>query len=268
MTNAKSPQKSLTFVKHSHLFPNSCILHSVLFPLIFRPNIWKRLEIEPSWMNLCIIPPPVNNRKAKKSPHTLWRFHKLLVYEKRQTSWWRAQSIRYMLRWPTPYLCHIINQVRHATMGKEVANRIVAAELGQQRAKKLLGKGGDDWIRVAGEREMMNIEGEPFMPRPIVSLHVRQGDKAKEMQLFSFAAHMWMAERLRFHVPNLQTIWLSTEMQVRLLNYWRGRTWMVEMEIKIDDSPYIDNLFLQHLYAQKSFFFFFFNKIKIKIKNK
>ena len=105
-------------------------------------------------------------------------------------------------------------------MGKEVASRIVAAELGQQRAKQLLEDGKVvDWIRVAGEREMMIIEGEPFMPRPIVSLHVRQGDKAKEMHLFSFAAHMWMAERLRFHVPNLQTIWLSTEMQVRLLNH-------------------------------------------------
>ena len=81
--------------------------------------------------------------------------------------------MRYMLRWPTPYLCHIINKFRHVTMGKEVANRIAAAELGQQRAKQLLGEGGEgevedgkvvDWIRVAEEREIMSIEGEPFMP--------------------------------------------------------------------------------------------------------
>lgn len=56
--------------------------------------------------------------------------------------------------------------------------------------------------------------GSPYMPRPIVSIHVRQGDKAVEMRLFSFAAHMWMAERLRFHVPNLENVWLSTEMEV------------------------------------------------------
>ena len=43
--------------------------------------------------------------------------------------------MRYMLRWPTPYLCHISNIFFHVTIGKEVANRIVAAELGQQRAK-------------------------------------------------------------------------------------------------------------------------------------
>ena len=67
-----------------------------------------------------------------------------------------------------------------------------------------------DWIRVAEERAMMRIEGEPFMPRPIASLHVREGDKAKEMLLFSFAAYMWMAEQLIFHIPNLQIIWLST----------------------------------------------------------
>ena len=76
--------------------------------------------------------------------------------------------MRYMLRRPTPYLCHIIKKWCHVTIGKEVANRVVAAELGQQRAKQLSGEGGEgevgdgeevDWIRVAEERAMMRIEG-------------------------------------------------------------------------------------------------------------
>ncbi|CAI5985721.1 unnamed protein product [Closterium sp. NIES-65] len=57
---------------------------------------------------------------------------------------------------------------------------------------------------------------EPYVPRPIVSVHVRQGDKGSEMQLNSFAAFMFFAYRLRRVEPELRHVWLSTEMQVRV----------------------------------------------------
>ena len=119
------------------------------------------------------------------------------------------------MRWPSPYLCHVTNKVRHVTMGKLVASQVALSEFGQREAARK-GRGGEG---VEGRRfgEGLKREGgvslasdrEAYMPRPIVSIHVRQGDKAKEMQLFSFAAHMWMAERLRFHVPNLDHVWLT-----------------------------------------------------------
>ncbi|CAI7916755.1 unnamed protein product [Closterium sp. NIES-53] len=48
----------------------------------------------------------------------------------------------------------------------------------------------------------------------MVSMHVRQGDKAIEMELSSFASYMFLAYRLRSHTPDLQYAWLSTEMEV------------------------------------------------------
>ncbi|CAI5470482.1 unnamed protein product [Closterium sp. Yama58-4] len=57
------------------------------------------------------------------------------------------------------------------------------------------------------------VGGEPYIPRPSVSMHVRQGDKAGEMRLISFPSFMFMANRLRRRVPFLKYVWLSTEMQ-------------------------------------------------------
>ncbi|CAI5994218.1 unnamed protein product [Closterium sp. NIES-65] len=57
------------------------------------------------------------------------------------------------------------------------------------------------------------LGAEPYVPRPIVSVHVRQGDKGSEMQLNSFAAFMFFAYRLRRVEPELRHVWLSTEMQ-------------------------------------------------------
>ncbi|CAI6000165.1 unnamed protein product [Closterium sp. NIES-65] len=35
--------------------------------------------------------------------------------------WWRAQALRFMLRWPSPYLCHLLNRHRHRAYGMQVA---------------------------------------------------------------------------------------------------------------------------------------------------
>lgn len=48
----------------------------------------------------------------------------------------------------------------------------------------------------------------------MLSMHVRMGDKACEMKVVGFEEYMHLATRIRKRFPNLNSIWLSTEMQV------------------------------------------------------
>ncbi|CAI7902940.1 unnamed protein product, partial [Closterium sp. NIES-53] len=41
-----------------------------------------------------------------------------------QVHWWRAQSLRFMLRWPSPYLCHLTNRLRHSSLSLSIATRL------------------------------------------------------------------------------------------------------------------------------------------------
>ena len=59
----------------------------------------------------------------------------------------------------------------------------------------------------------------PWIPRPLLSMHVRMGDKACEMKVVGFESYMQLANRVREHFPNLNSIWLSTEMQVLSSHY-------------------------------------------------
>ncbi|CAI5477688.1 unnamed protein product [Closterium sp. Yama58-4] len=61
--------------------------------------------------------------------------------------------------------------------------------------------------------EFSSSQDEPFIFRPYVSLHVRLSDKYLEMKLHFFATYMYFMYKLRAHVPNLEHVWLSTEMQ-------------------------------------------------------
>lgn len=54
----------------------------------------------------------------------------------------------------------------------------------------------------------------PWIPRPMLSMHVRMGDKACEMKVVGFEEYMQLADRIRNQFPHLNAIWLSTEMQV------------------------------------------------------
>lgn len=55
---------------------------------------------------------------------------------------------------------------------------------------------------------------KPWIPRPLLSMHVRMGDKACEMKVVEFEEYMHLADRIRKRFPHLNGIWLSTEMQV------------------------------------------------------
>ncbi|CAI5504075.1 unnamed protein product [Closterium sp. Naga37s-1] len=212
-----------------------------------------------------------------------------------QVHWWRAQSFRFMLRWPSAYLCHLTNRARHEAYGLPVATRLVSSLLQQQNiiaslsspsssspSPSLQDSANPDNLKINASSEAAvlaalsftpqtsletrawpalgfdgcssethvspetarqldltpssssssssslpltytpqgivdsvyeGVGGEVYMPRPVVSVHVRQGDKAIEMELSSFASYMFLAHRLRSHTPDLQYAWLSTEME-------------------------------------------------------
>ncbi|GJP50995.1 hypothetical protein CLOM_g10148 [Closterium sp. NIES-68] len=169
--------------------------------------------------------------------------------------WWRSQSVRFMLRWPSAHMCHATNKERHTAYGLHTASHlarysetqveIVRAVVGDSavnisesdEAKRLLGitfappgnietqvwgikgyAGCNETCMGAADAKALRdtyvaVGGEPFVVRPIVSVHVRQSDKGIEMRLSSFASHMFFAHRLRRYAPDLRYVWLNTEME-------------------------------------------------------
>ena len=75
-------------------------------------------------------------------------------------------------------------------------------------------RSGEAAATLEGFLETAEAIREPYIPRPIASLHVRQGDKWDEMNLDSFSGHMFYMYRIRRHVPHLRHVWLSSETQV------------------------------------------------------
>ncbi|CAI5486018.1 unnamed protein product [Closterium sp. Naga37s-1] len=190
--------------------------------------------------------------------------------EHKKLHWWRAQAVRFMLRWPSAHLCHVINQQRHTAYGMHVANRIARqAELHSQLQQSLpplppptdsnapsaaaaaeasamaAAVAAAAAARFAGERSSdstaaaaaaaaaaggggasgsspASLACEPYMVRPIVSVHVRQSDKQVEMGVWSFAAHMLFAARLqrtlvdlKHHTRTLRCTRLSSPIPLR-----------------------------------------------------
>ncbi|KAJ0080021.1 hypothetical protein Patl1_23146 [Pistacia atlantica] len=54
---------------------------------------------------------------------------------------------------------------------------------------------------------------KPWIPRPLLSMHVRMGDRACEMKVVEFKEYVHLPGRVRKQFPHLSSIWLSTEMQ-------------------------------------------------------
>eukprot|EP00850_Spirogloea_muscicola_P001319 SM000005S17116 [mRNA] locus=s5:241650:243787:- [translate_table: standard] len=143
----------------------------------------------------------------------------------KERSWWRAQSVRYILRWPSQYLCSIINGVRQDSYGVHVAHKVLASRKATDVLQvKVPGLVGDRSAN-GGLAETLWAEEEAYIPRPIASIHVRQGDKGIEMKLSAFQSFLWAAERVRYHIPNLHTAWLSTEQQQVISDSRRFGRW-------------------------------------------
>jgi len=127
-------------------------------------------------------------------------------HRKMDRRWWIAQATRYLMRFPTEYMCGLLNVARHSAFGLEAA-------------KLVLESIQNDSPKVGTTRTKSDIERlvwsdhKPYIPRPLVSMHVRMGDKACEMSVFGFEEYMELAGNLRRRFPSLKNIWLSTEMQ-------------------------------------------------------
>ncbi|KAL1341641.1 hypothetical protein AAHE18_09G101400 [Arachis hypogaea] len=130
----------------------------------------------------------------------------LVSHRKMDRRWWRAQAVRYLMRFPTEYTCNLINEANHAAFGTIAAKMVIESLAG-------------GWPKQSGEKERSEINEyvwsnhKPWIPRPLLSMHVRMGDKACEMKVVEFEGYMELADRIRRHFPNLNNIWLSTEMQ-------------------------------------------------------
>lgn len=127
-------------------------------------------------------------------------------HRKMDRRWWRAQAVRYLMRFSTEYTCHLMNAARHAAFGKEAAEMVLANHM-------------EEWHKDDTEYPASEIEKyvwsnhRPWIPRPLLSMHVRMGDKACEMKVVEFKEYMRLANRIRKQFPDLRGIWLSTEMQ-------------------------------------------------------
>ncbi|KAI5554584.1 hypothetical protein BDE02_19G023900 [Populus trichocarpa] len=126
-------------------------------------------------------------------------------HRKMDRRWWRAQAMRYLMRFQTQYMCGLMNIARNAAFGKE-ASRMVLTSLRTEWPKDFQKHRSDI-------EEFVWSSHRPWIPRPLLSMHVRMGDKACEMKVVEFEGYMHLADRIRQHFPHLKTVWLSTEMQ-------------------------------------------------------
>jgi len=127
-------------------------------------------------------------------------------HRKMDRRWWIAQAVRYLMRFQTEYMCGLLNVERHAALGKEAA-KIVLQSLDKEWPKEFTNTPRSDI------EDYVWSSHKPWVPRPLLSMHVRMGDKACEMEVVEFEEYMHLAHRIRKHFPNLNNMWLSTEMQ-------------------------------------------------------
>lgn len=143
----------------------------------------------------------------------------LAFHHKMDRRWWRAQAVRYLMRFQTAYTCGLMNSARHAAFGKEAAEMVLTT-LGSKWPKETRNEPRSDI------EEFVWSSHKPWIPRPLLSMHVRMGDKACEMKVVEFEEYMHLADRIRRRFPHLNSIWLSTEMQevidkTKLYPHWK-----------------------------------------------
>ncbi|KAK4784986.1 hypothetical protein SAY86_001675 [Trapa natans] len=131
----------------------------------------------------------------------------IAYHRKMDRRWWRAQALRYLMRFQTVYTCSLMNEARHRAFGKEAAKHVLSSPGRGWPQSRAPGKGKSDM------EEFVWSSHRAWIPRPLLSVHVRMGDKACEMKVVEFQEYMSLADRIRRRFPHLNSIWLSTEMQ-------------------------------------------------------
>ncbi|KAB8089437.1 hypothetical protein EE612_014376 [Oryza sativa] len=126
-------------------------------------------------------------------------------HRKMDRRWWIAQALRYLMRFQSEYMCRLLNVARHSAFGMQAAKMVL--ENVPDPPKPSISRTESDIERLVWS------EHKPYIPGPLISMHVRMGDKACEMEVVGFEKYMELAGRLRKRFPSLKNIWLSTEMQ-------------------------------------------------------
>uniref|UniRef100_A0A1J3FGJ5 Alpha-(1,6)-fucosyltransferase n=1 Tax=Noccaea caerulescens TaxID=107243 RepID=A0A1J3FGJ5_NOCCA len=155
------------------------------------------------------------------------------AHRKMDRRWWRAQAVRYLMRFQTEYTCGLMNAARHSAFGKEAAEIVLSA--------------GGDWRKNKKKKKKIRSEMEEdvwwnhkaWIPRPMLSLHVRMGDKACEMRVAALEEYMRLADRIRERFPELNRIWLSTEMKEvvdRSKSYGQWRFYYTEVARQVGNK--------------------------------
>ncbi|CAD5332985.1 unnamed protein product [Arabidopsis thaliana] len=125
-------------------------------------------------------------------------------HRKMDRIWWRAQAVRYLMRFQTAYTCGLMNAARNTAFGKEAAEIVLSAGDWRKNKKKK--------VKTEIEEQVWSNH-KPWVPRPMLSVHVRMGDKACEMRVAALEEYMHLADRIKDRFPELNKIWLSTEMK-------------------------------------------------------
>ncbi|KAF3501734.1 hypothetical protein F2Q69_00039740 [Brassica cretica] len=155
-------------------------------------------------------------------------------HRKMDRRWWRAQAVRYLMRFQTEYTCGLMNSARHSAFGKEAAEIVLSAGDWRKNKKKQ--------IRSEIEEEVWSNH-KPWVPRPLLSVHVRMGDKACEMRVAALEEYMHLADRIRDRFPELNRIWLSTEMKEvveRSKDYAHWRFYYTEVARQVGNTSMAD----------------------------
>ncbi|GJP78464.1 hypothetical protein CLOP_g8757 [Closterium sp. NIES-67] len=183
--------------------------------------------------------------------------------------WWRAQAWRYLMRSPSRYLCAIINRARHAAFGPMAARQVAHAEAALADAEKL-GFSASSQVSGLAQCIPLNSKSAAWVPRPLVSMHVRMGDKAREMRMAGFEAYLHLLSRVRHFDPSARTVWLSTEMQpvveqalripgwnwkVTSIPRMQGKESMPAFEARIGAQRSVENAWVNLLMAAEADYF-------------
>ncbi|CAI5494392.1 unnamed protein product [Closterium sp. Naga37s-1] len=148
--------------------------------------------------------------------------------------WWFAQATTYLMRYPSPRLCWLLNRARHRAFGPALAARAArflpsdwpkaVEQLPDLTSRNALGSEGkieEIWLAGSGDAggtgALSGTGGYRaaggYLPEGLVAVHVRQGDKAGEMAMAGVEVYVALLGRVRRQFPHADSVWLSTEMQ-------------------------------------------------------
>ncbi|CAI5948649.1 unnamed protein product [Closterium sp. NIES-65] len=146
-----------------------------------------------------------------------------------------GMAATYLMRYPSPCLCRLLNRARHRAFSPALAARAArflpsnwpktVEQLPDLTSRNALGSEGkieEIWQAASGGAiggtGALSGTGAyraagGYVPEGLVAVHVRQGDKAGEMAMAGVDVYLALLGRVRRQFPHADSVWLSTEMQ-------------------------------------------------------